>query len=154
VILITAGIGLIASRLGFALLVAVMTVFTLRLIGREEMLLERDCGESYLEYRRRVPSMIPSITPRLPAAGARARWGQAVVGELSAWTNFTGMALYTCTLRQEALWIPVGVGLLFAAAHPLWRGKTARSSAGKSVRICSGLRRRAARSNACTWKSL
>src|SRR5262249_1505628 len=60
-ILIAAGLGLTASRLGFALLVGATTTFTLRLIGREEQLLKRDRGESYLEYRRRVPSIIPSI---------------------------------------------------------------------------------------------
>jgi protein-S-isoprenylcysteine O-methyltransferase Ste14 len=41
-ILIALGLGLTASRLGFGLLVGAITAFTLRLIGREELLLERD----------------------------------------------------------------------------------------------------------------
>ena len=125
-ILIAGGLGLTASRLGFALLVGAMTAFTLRLIGREEMLLERDRGESYLHYRRRVPSMIPSIAARLPASGTMARWGQAFVGELFAWSIFAGMALYTFTLRQGALWMPVAIGLLVTAARPVWRRRAAR----------------------------
>ena len=124
--LIAAGLGLTASRLGFVLLVGAMTAFTLRLIGREELLLEHARGNSYSEYRRRVPSMIPSIAARLPAGGATARWGQAFVGELFAWSFFAGMALYTCTLRQRALWTPVVIGLLIAAARPVWRGEAAR----------------------------
>jgi protein-S-isoprenylcysteine O-methyltransferase Ste14 len=125
-ILIASGLGLTASRLGFVLLVGAMTAFTLRLIGREELLLERDRGESYLEYRRRVPSMIPSIAARLPGGRTTARWGQAFVGELFAWSFFVGMALYMSTHRQVALWTPVFIGVLIVAARVAWRGRTVR----------------------------
>jgi protein-S-isoprenylcysteine O-methyltransferase Ste14 len=125
-ILIALGLGLTASRLGFGLLVGAITAFTLRLIGREELLLERDRGESYLQYRRRVPSMIPSIGARFPGGRTTARWGQAFAGELFAWSFFAGMALYTCTQHQVALWTPVVIGVLIAAARMVRRGRAVR----------------------------
>lgn len=120
-ILIAAGLGLTASRSGFFLLVVGMTVFTLRLIGREEFQLEKERGENYLAFRRRVPSLIPSIRPALPNGDRAPRWGQAFLGEIFAWGFFAGMALYACTLRQGMLWTPVVLGLAIAVSRPLWR---------------------------------
>lgn len=120
-ILIAAGLGLSASRLGFVVLVAGMTLFTLRLIGREELQLLQGRGESYREYRARVPSLIPSATPRVPAGGGEPRWAQAFIGEIFSWMFFVGMALYAATLSQRALWAPVMIGLVIAVLRPLWR---------------------------------
>ena len=50
--------GLLASRVGFAVIVAGNIVFCLRLIGLEESNLQEEHGESYIEFCRRVPRLM------------------------------------------------------------------------------------------------
>jgi protein-S-isoprenylcysteine O-methyltransferase Ste14 len=76
-ILGAAGIGSLASRTGWFVLVAGMTVFVLRLIGREESGLLKAQGEAYRAYLAAVPRLWPALRPRLPAGETTARWGQA-----------------------------------------------------------------------------
>src|SRR5262249_53930830 len=80
--LLAIGFGPMAPPIGFAVLVLGCAWFTLRLIGREESELLQTQGESYREFVRRVPRMLPAIRPRVPASGAEPKWGQAVTGEL------------------------------------------------------------------------
>src|SRR5262249_45915679 len=49
------GLGFLASRLGFAIILVGVTVFVFRLIGLEESNLAREQGESYREFCRLVP---------------------------------------------------------------------------------------------------
>ncbi len=112
-ILMTIGIGLMASRLGWFVLVGVMTLFQYRLILREEGELLRTQGESYRAYCTAVPRLLPALRPRIPAAGNQPRWGQAFWGEVFFWIFFAGTALFAWTLRvQTALWA-IGGGLAF-----------------------------------------
>lgn len=80
-----AGIGVLASRLGFAFLIAANWIFFYRLIFREEESLRREQGEQYLAYCRSVPRFWPSLRPRVPSGNLKPQWGQAFVGEIFVW---------------------------------------------------------------------
>jgi protein-S-isoprenylcysteine O-methyltransferase Ste14 len=93
-LLLGVGFGLFFAPNGFILVVAGLYLLTLRLIGREEAQLAAEQGQSYLEYVRRVPRMIPSIKPRLPAGTTPPNWPYAVRGELMGWLFFLLVAVF------------------------------------------------------------
>lgn len=107
------GFALLASRSGFLIIIVPMTLLYVRLVGREEAELEREHGERYREYVRRVPRLWPSIAARLPATGARPQWGQAFRGEAFMWTFTGAFALFAVTLNVKLLWWTIGLALLF-----------------------------------------
>jgi protein-S-isoprenylcysteine O-methyltransferase Ste14 len=116
-ILLALGMGMITSRTGFVILVGGMTLFVLRLIGREEAQLEHEQGERFREFCRRVPRLFPALLPRVPAGGLQPRWGQAFVGEIFIWGFFFGMFAFTITLKIALLWILVAAGIIFRIVH-------------------------------------
>ena len=85
VFLTNAGLGLLASRLGFCVLFLASLVFYWRLLLREEAQMLATQGESYARFLERVPCFWPSLTPRLPASGRTPEWGQAFLGEVTIW---------------------------------------------------------------------
>lgn len=126
--LLSLGLGLLASRSGFVVLAVGAAVRILRLIGREEAELEKQQGESFREFCRRVPRLLPSLHPRVPAAGLNPQWGQAFRGEAFMWGFFLTMVGFTITLQDRvadtlavatlALWFLQRVMQRFAkAAH-------------------------------------
>ena len=68
-----AGVGLMASRLGWFVMVLGMWLFIYRLIRREEDGLLETQGASYRAYLNAVPRLWPALTPRLPAGNGRPR---------------------------------------------------------------------------------
>jgi protein-S-isoprenylcysteine O-methyltransferase Ste14 len=130
-ILLAAGMGTIASRTGFVILVSGMTLFVLRLIGREEAQLDQEQGERFREFCRRVPRLWPALLPRLPAGGIQPRWGQAFVGEIFIWGFFFGMLAFTITLKIAFLWILVAAGIMFRVLLGFVQGR--RSKTGKPL---------------------
>ncbi|HEX4310254.1 MAG TPA: isoprenylcysteine carboxylmethyltransferase family protein [Acidobacteriaceae bacterium] len=66
------------GALVFLLLIA---VFYFRLILGEENFLAGQIGEAYLEYRKRVPRLVPSLRVRIPGSAARPEWGTSLVAE-------------------------------------------------------------------------
>jgi protein-S-isoprenylcysteine O-methyltransferase Ste14 len=104
-ILMAFGMGLLASRVGFVVIVVGNFIFCLRLIGLEESNLEKEQGESYREFCRRVPRLWPALQPRLPGSGLRPHWRQAFVGELFMWGFFVAVAVFAITLNTKLLWI-------------------------------------------------
>jgi protein-S-isoprenylcysteine O-methyltransferase Ste14 len=84
-VLMAAGIGILASRLGWFFLVAANWLFVYRLIFREEEALRQRQGETFLAYCRAVPRFWPSLTPRVPSGNRAPQWGQAFVGESFVW---------------------------------------------------------------------
>ena len=102
--LLSIGLGFLANRLGFLILVAGWAIRILRLIAREEEKLEQQLGVRYREFARSVPRLFPSISPRLPAAGLDAHWGQAFRSELAIWAFFVTLIAFTITLRNSVAW--------------------------------------------------
>ncbi len=110
-LLLAAGMGLLASPLGFLILVAGHVVFLLRLIGREEAELAATQGDSYRAYRAAVPRLWPSLRPRLPSGGREPRWLQGFVGETFLWLLFAGSLYFAITLNGRAIPYVVAVGV-------------------------------------------
>ena len=79
-VLLALGLGTMASRFGFAIVVAGIPVIVYRLILREEAGLLASQGERYREYFRAVPRLIPALHPRVPFGEARPRLGGRVHG--------------------------------------------------------------------------
>ena len=117
-IVATFGFALLASRAGFAFMVIVMTLLYVRLAGREEVELERQQGERFREFCRRVPKLWPSIWPRVAASGAKPQWAQAFRGEMFMWGFAVAIAAFAVTLNYVVLWSVMGLAMLtFLAAQ-------------------------------------
>jgi protein-S-isoprenylcysteine O-methyltransferase Ste14 len=109
--LMSVGLGLLASRSGFVVLVVGAAIRILRLIGREEAELEKQQGERFREFCRRVPKIVPSFGPSVPAAGLKPRWGQAFRGEAFMWGFFLTMVGFALTLQDRMAELLAGVTL-------------------------------------------
>jgi protein-S-isoprenylcysteine O-methyltransferase Ste14 len=101
--LLMCGMALATSRLGALLLIVGGLVIHLRLIGREEAALATAQGEPFRAYCARVPRLVPSLTPRVPAAGRTPEWLQGVVGESFMWVIGGALAVFAITLESRAL---------------------------------------------------
>ena len=111
-ILLGVSFGLMANPEGFFLLVGGLTVFVLRLIGREAVELEAIQGAAYRRYVRAVPALLPAFDPRVEASGTRPRWRQALFGEAMMWIFAVGCALFAITLNQWILYAFVVAGFI------------------------------------------
>jgi len=112
IVLLGVSFGLMASPTGFVVLVAGLTLFVLRLIGREEAALEATQGAAYRKYRHAVPGLVPALEPRVAASGAKPEWGQAFFGEAAMWVFAVGCALFALTLNQRVLYAFVVAGFV------------------------------------------
>jgi protein-S-isoprenylcysteine O-methyltransferase Ste14 len=110
-ILLAVGLGSMASRTGFLVLVAATVPFVYRLILREEAGLLESQGDGYRRYFETVPRLWPSLRARVPASGARPNWVDGFAGETFVWSFAIGMAVYDVTLRLVHFWVIIGVGL-------------------------------------------
>jgi protein-S-isoprenylcysteine O-methyltransferase Ste14 len=110
-ILLAFGISLLVSRTGFLFITIALTIFFLRLTGLEEAKLEREQGETYIEFCERVPRLWPSLAPRVPKGRTKPRWKQAILGEIHMWGFFVGMAAFAITLNKRVAWWIVGTAL-------------------------------------------
>lgn len=68
-VLFAVGFPMAASRLGFVVIVGGLTLFYYRLIAREESLLSETQSESYRQFLKAVPRLMPSWNPRVAAGG-------------------------------------------------------------------------------------
>ena len=98
-LLLSIGLGLLANRIGFLILVVGAVVRILRLIGHEEEELEQQQGAQFVRFANTVPRLLPSISPRIPSSGLAPRWGQAFRAEGFMWGFFLTMAAFAITLR-------------------------------------------------------
>jgi len=115
-VVMSVGMGLLASRLGFAVLVLGMLLITYRLIGREEEQLLSAQDEGYRAYRAAVPRMMPSLFPRLPSGLTRPRWAQAWLGEAFFWGFAAAVCAFALTLKLQYTYIVMGASLAFYVA--------------------------------------
>jgi protein-S-isoprenylcysteine O-methyltransferase Ste14 len=125
------GLATMASRLGALVILVAVPFFTLRLIGREETALAATGGASYSAFRAAVPRLLPALSPRLPASGARPRWGQAIAGELFFWALAAAVATFAATMKIEVYYWVLGAAFLlrFALARAWWRRRRDGASA-------------------------
>lgn len=114
-VLLAAGVGVLASCLGWLVMVGGMWAFVRRLITREEHGLRQSLGEPFASYARAVPRLWPALTPRLPAGPHTPRWGQAVAGEMFVWlfgVAVTSLAV-TLDMRVAGAAFSLGIGAYF-----------------------------------------
>jgi protein-S-isoprenylcysteine O-methyltransferase Ste14 len=127
-LLLAIGLGLLASRLGFAILVAGHAVFLRRLIGREEAELAASQGEAYRAYRAAVPRLWPSLRPRVAAGGREPRWLQGFAGEMFLWILFAGSLYFAVTLNSRAMGYFTAAGVAsYFVIRQVQRGQRERS---------------------------
>ena len=120
-VLLALGLGTMASRLGFAIIVAGIPVIVYRLILREETGLLASQGESYREYLRAVPRLMPALHPRVPFGEARPNWVDGFTGKAFMLGIAFGMAAFTVTLRQAYWYVIAGAGFAVYAVQAVRR---------------------------------
>src|SRR5208283_979013 len=98
-ILLALGFGLMASRIGFFILVVGMWVFVYRLILREEAGILASQGDSYRDYCAPVPRLLPALRPKVPAAGGVPNWADGLLGEAFMWVMAGSIAAFAITLN-------------------------------------------------------
>jgi len=111
-ILIALAMGLMASRLGLAVLVVGNAIFVYRLILREEANLEATQGDSYRAYCVAVPRLIPALHPRVPTAGGVPDFWAGLLGELFFWTFTASLVVFAVTMNQSLYYWVLGSALL------------------------------------------
>ena len=128
---LVAGVGLMASRLGWTFMIAAMWLFMYRLIFREESGLLDSQGESYRRYMRAVPRFFPALRPRVPSGGGQPHWGQAFAGEIFVWLMGAGVLCFAVTLRfaLAAAVFSTSFALYFVAVFFVRRNAARTSSA-------------------------
>jgi protein-S-isoprenylcysteine O-methyltransferase Ste14 len=96
--------------------------FQLRLISGEESFLTTKLGEAYLAYHAKIPSLLPAITPRIPASTLQPNWPMAFLGEIYMWGVVVTFAIcgwrYNSILLIRGLLISLGISLIVRAIMP------------------------------------
>ena len=98
---LVAGVGVMASRLGWLVMVGGMWLFVYRLILREEEGLLQSQGASYRAYLNAVPRLLPSLTPRVASGSGQPHWGQAIGGEMFGWLMGVAVLCFALTLNLK-----------------------------------------------------
>jgi protein-S-isoprenylcysteine O-methyltransferase Ste14 len=80
--LLAAGASILMPPSGAAFFLVSYSIFVLILIFAEERFLSARQGDSYEQYRRRVPRLLPRIVPGNFPSPARPRWLQALLAEI------------------------------------------------------------------------
>jgi protein-S-isoprenylcysteine O-methyltransferase Ste14 len=126
-----AGIGVMASRLGWLFIVLAVWVFVYRLILREEDGLLQSQGDSYRAYLKAVPRFWPALTPRLPSGHGVPHWGQAIAAEMIFWLFGVAVLCFAITLNIKL------TGIVFASSFAVYfivvPTLTKRAAAAKSA---------------------
>jgi protein-S-isoprenylcysteine O-methyltransferase Ste14 len=93
--------------------------FTARLIGGEEAFLSGELGKGYLEYRKSVPAIVPSLRPRLLASSIQPQWMQSLIAEVypvGAAACFVALAWsYDADLLTRCVLVCFGLSLIARA---------------------------------------
>jgi protein-S-isoprenylcysteine O-methyltransferase Ste14 len=127
-IFLSLGVGLLASRIGFFVIVLGNFLIVYRLILREEATLLASQGESYRRFYGAVPRLIPSLVPSVPASGARPNWKDAFSGEMFMWAAAVATGTYAFTLNLAYFWGVFGIGLVVYFLQS-WARQRAKKSA-------------------------
>ena len=110
------GMAPMASATGAAFMLIAMPIFLARLVGGEEAAMLAEHGDSFRRFCETVPRFVPSLTPRVPAAGGHPHWGRALLGETFLWIMVAGIVLYAFTFDLRLFCYTSFAGCL---AYPL-----------------------------------
>lgn len=81
-VLFAMSIAILMPPSGAVVFLVALGLFYFRLILGEEAFLAGKIGEPYLEYRKRVPRLVPNLRPRIPSSPAHPQWLLSVVAEI------------------------------------------------------------------------
>jgi protein-S-isoprenylcysteine O-methyltransferase Ste14 len=110
-LLMAIGLGAMASRVGFFVLLVAMLLFCYRLILREEAELGAVQGATYDEYQKAVPRLWPALRPRVPAGQGRANWAAGFKAESWYWGFAAALVVFAITLKTNLFFIILGLSL-------------------------------------------
>ncbi len=123
-ILLAIGFGLMASRIGYAILVVGMVLFDYRLILREEAGIRQSQGESYRAYCAAVPRLLPALAPKVPSAGRTPNWGDGFLGEAFMWVLALSVVAFAITLNQRVFFVVLGSAfVVYAICYAVIRAR-------------------------------
>jgi protein-S-isoprenylcysteine O-methyltransferase Ste14 len=118
----TLALALLMPLSGAVFVIIVIGLFELRLVAVEEAFLTQTLGEPYLAYRAKVPSLLPALTPRVPASSIQPKWPSAFLGELYYWgVAISFLALgwrYNSLLIIQGVLISLGISVVVRAFIP------------------------------------
>ncbi len=121
-ILLAIGFGMMASRLGFFVLVLGMILFDYRLIFREEAGILGSQGEGYRAYCAVVPRLLPALRPKLPPGGATPNWKGGLLGEAFMWLLAASVVGFAITLSLKVFFVVlVSAYIVYAACYAMIR---------------------------------
>lgn len=99
--------------------VAAVAAILVALVRAEEGSLKSESGDAYTAYLSAVPRFLPSLTPRVPAAGARPHWMQGILGEIYIWgaviTYVAFADRYNVTILIQGVLISLGISIVLRA---------------------------------------
>ena len=104
-ILLAIGIGFMARRTGFAILLLGMILFDYRLILRKESELAVSQGRRFQAYCAAVPRLLPALRPKIPPGGNVPNWKEGMLGEAFIWMIPTSVVTFTLSLNLNAYFI-------------------------------------------------
>lgn len=120
--LFAVGICILMPPSGAIFFLVATFLFYWRLILGEEHYLAAQLGEPYLDYKRRVPRIVPSLRPRLAASGLGAQWMQGFVSEIFMFAFACCLAAlawqYNADILIRCLLVCFGISLIARAALP------------------------------------
>jgi hypothetical protein len=114
-ILLAIGFGLMASRIGFAILVLDMIVFDYRLILREEAGIAASQGDGFRAYCAAVPRLLPALRPKLPPGGAVPNWRGGLLGEAFMWVMAAAVVAFVITLNLNVYFVVLAASFVVYA---------------------------------------
>lgn len=123
-ILFAVGYGMMASRLGFAVIVIGMAVLLRMFIAAEEATLTQAYPTSYMAYQHAVPRLVPSLVPRVARGTAAPQWRQAFRGEAFMWIFSAAAVGFAITLRPRVIWMLTLAAILLQGLLFGRRGRT------------------------------
>jgi len=116
------GVSILMPPSGAAVFIPLIAIFYFRLILGEEAYLAQQLGAPYLEYRRLVPRLLPSLRSRVPAPAAHARWLEGAVAECMMIGYAVCFAIlawrYQPDLLERCLLVCFGISLIARALLP------------------------------------
>jgi len=112
-ILLAVGFGLMASQVGFLILLLGMIAFCYRLILREEAGIAASQGDTYRAYCAAVPRLLPALRPKLPPAGGVPNWAGGLLGEVFMWVLAASVIAFAITLNQTVYFVVLAFSFLF-----------------------------------------
>ena len=122
IIVMTFSLALLMPPSGAIFSIICVVLFELALIAGEEPFLTEKLGQSYLEYRARVPKLIPALSPRIPPSDALPDWRAACLGETFFWGFFLTWLIvgwrYNALLMAQGVLISLGLSLVVRAILP------------------------------------